>query len=723
MMRRGLAFLSLAALHLALTGCPPPVPYEECDSDAPPSTCLNLFERPDIQALVDEPVGLEFWDLLDGYEASWTFGDGEQATGAGVSHAWSEPGHYPAVLQITGPAGFRWTDGFVVSVVHEPLAEPPSSSSTLALGGDLAYAVMTEHGLLAVVDLRNSEVSHIDAGVRPRSVAWRDGLLAIASEDDTVRLIRDNGPPIEVPTGYGSRPFGVAIASDETVWVTLQGTGELLALREDGDWAIASRTALGPDLRGLAVTDNAVVVTRFRSDDDAGDAWLIDPDTLAVLAAPLARDPGPDSDTGARGVPTYLQRVAVRPDGRVAALAGTQANVERGLWRDGQPLTHETSVRATIRQVALHPDEAPRGDELALKHFDDRGLASAVAFDARGEWMFVAMHGMETVDVVNPYTRELAGSFPNVGHGPQGLAVAPSGVLWVHSALSRELVAFSTDDFSAIPTRILSHDLQPPTGEVWTPEQARGAVVFHRSADVRMTKDGYVSCGSCHFDGEPDGRTWDFTDRSEGLRNTHSLLGGGIGPLHHSGNFDELQDFENDIRGPQEGAGFLTGADWETTQATLGDPKAGLSPELDDLTAFIESLPHHLRSPHRDEAGALTPDATAGQALFEDPALGCVDCHPAPSFTDSQWLEPGVPLLHDVGTLVDSSGQRMDAELLGIDTPSLRGVFATPPYLHDGSAPTIRGVLDRNDADLHGVTSHLSPEQLDQLAAYVLSIE
>jgi len=50
-------------------------------------------------------------------------------------------------------------------------------------------------------------------------------------------------------------------------------------------------------------------------------------------------------------------------------------------------------------------------------------------------------------------------------------------------------------------------------------------------------------------------------------------------------------------------------------------------------------------------------------------------------------------LLHDVGTLRDSSGQRLNGPLLGIDTPTLLGLWDTAPYFHDGSAPTLADVF------------------------------
>ncbi len=60
-----------------------------------------------------------------------------------------------------------------------------------------------------------------------------------------------------------------------------------------------------------------------------------------------------------------------------------------------------------------------------------------------------------------------------------------------------------------------------------------------------------MSCASCHNDGGGDGRVWDLTGMGEGLRNTVSLRGkGGMahGFLHWSANFDEVQDFEGQIR-------------------------------------------------------------------------------------------------------------------------------------------------------------------------------
>src|SRR5262249_28453050 len=155
--------------------------------------------------------------------------------------------------------------------------------------------------------------------------------------------------------------------------------------------------------------------------------------------------------------------------------------------------------------------------------------------------------------------------------------------------------------------------------------------------------EGYVSCASCHFDGGQDGRVWDFTDRGEGFRNTTTLngkAGMGQGLVHWSGNFDEIQDFEHDIRGRTVdgvrtgfgGIGFMTDAAFNegTRNQPLGDPKAGLSPELDDLAAYLTSLNETQESPFRDEDGTLSASAERGREHFQ--ALGCQSCHTGNAF-------------------------------------------------------------------------------------------
>jgi cytochrome c peroxidase len=72
---------------------------------------------------------------------------------------------------------------------------------------------------------------------------------------------------------------------------------------------------------------------------------------------------------------------------------------------------------------------------------------------------------------------------------------------------------------------------------------------------------------------------------------------------------------------------------------------------------------------------------------------------------------------HNVGT----RGARDKSS--SFDTPALIEAWRTSPFLHDGSAATLREVIvEKNKEDKHGKTSHLNEEQVDDLVAYLLSL-
>lgn len=681
---------------------------------------------PPLFAFVGNPVTFD-GSASDGLAFAWSFGDGASGPlnpDPRAAHTYDRPGHYTAQLQVTGEDGGIATDTTAVTVTWPTAANPPNTSSALVAVGDGLVAVMPDHDALVRVDRASHQIAMLDTCGHPRSLSVGTDRVAVACTDDEVRLYDlDLDLVATVPMPRGSRPFGVVITHEDRVVVTLQGADALATVDDAG---LVSIDPIGPDPRGLASTVEGLLVTRHRSEDAAGTMWQRQTDGDATW--PLAPDPGPDSDTDARGVPTYLQRVVVRPDGRVAVTGGLKANVGRGLVRDGLPLTHETTTRAVLRQVALNASEGAVGSEVLEPAFDDRDLVSAMAFHPRGDWLFVAHLGVGMVDVVDSYTMARVGGFHDVGDGPDGLWVSEDGAeLWVLASLSRELVVLDVTDPFGPQVELARIDLSAGRPEPLGAQGLLGKQTFYRSSDPRMTQSGYMHCGSCHLDGDHDGRTWDFTDRGEGVRNTIPLLGhGGLaqGPLHWTANFDELQDFEGDIRGPMAGAGFLSQADWEATQDPLGEAKAGRSPELDAMAAWLSTLDQAPASPWRDPDGSLSTLAEQGEALFLAPLAGCADCHPPPEYTDSGFQGPGLPLLHDVGTLTAASGERLGQPLVGLDTPTLRGLHASAPYLHDGSIASVRELLVANQADdRHGVTSHLSGYQLDALNAFLLSLE
>jgi hypothetical protein len=250
---------------------------------------------------------------------------------------------------------------------------------------------------------------------------------------------------------------------------------------------------------------------------------------------------------------------------------------------------------------------------------------------------------------------------------------------------------------SAAALALDAETVSAASGESLPPNVLLGKRLFYFAGNApdgqnAMSFEGYISCASCHIDGSHDGRSWDFTQRGEGFRNTTDLRGrSGMlhGNVHWSANFDEIEDFILDIVGEFGGRGFLPPG--ETPNPPLGAPNHGRSAELDALADYVTSLGETTlpRSPWREANGAMSAEAVAGAAVFA--GLGCGNCHqPGRDYTDSTL---GTATLHDVGTLRDSSGGRLGATLTGIDTPTLLGVWDTAPYFHDGSAETLEDVF------------------------------
>lgn len=88
-----------------------------------------------------------------------------------------------------------------------------------------------------------------------------------------------------------------------------------------------------------------------------------------------------------------------------------------------------------------------------------------------------------------------------------------------------------------------------------------------------------------------------------------------------------------------------------------------------------------------NQDGTRTADQQAGKALFEGMA-NCTQCHAGPTFIPP----PGSPRTIAAG---------IGTGLAPIDVRSLRGAWATAPYLHDGSATTLMDVLTINPSDAH----------------------
>lgn len=693
----------------------------------------------------------------------WDFGDGETLAGSRsltVRHAYPKPGRYEVFVRVPG---------VLIPYARYQSVLFPATSGRSGKSSSLAYDAARKRIWLANAD--NHTVTAVDAatwqviwekpvGGNPRSLALdADGRIWAVNQDDATLSVldgKDGSPLATLALPYASRPYGLALdPSGRIGYLTLEATGRLLKLDLEKR-AILDSLAICPSPRAVAVSrDGAMVyVGRFISPSDQGEVHVVAADTFRKAAMVPLRpnlDPLLERDgTNGRGVPNALAAIAFAPDGRYAYVTATKENTLRGTFRDGRPLSFEHSVRAVACRLDL---ATGKEDFSARTDIDNSSRPADVVFTRSGSLAFVSDLGTNHVLALDPDGHRVTGIFrspeyagPTYGHllGPAALALDEGdSLLFVQYAFSRELGVFDVSGVNqgGEPSRLAL--IKTVGREILEPQVLFGKQVFNNSGDTRMSREGYTSCGTCHMEGGTDGRVWDFTDRGEGLRRTTSLqgrAGTGMGPVHWSANFDEIQDFEHDIRGPFGGTGFMADADFNqgTRNTSLGDAKAGLSPELDALAAYMTSLAAVHPSPYRNPDGTLTDDGEAGRKIFERAETGCARCHGGPDFTDSKLnpdprsgalaegdhLTPEGFLVHDVGTLLPGSGQRLKDSLMGFDTPTLKGIWEFGPYLHDGSAATLMDVITTsNPADRHGHTSQLTGKEKEQLIAYLLQID
>ena len=668
----------------------------------------------------------------------WFWGDGaRESGGARGCHAWSAAGDRLLSVVASTPGGERADASRSVAVVPRPAERPPTRSSALLLDAERGQLWAAVPDADAVARLGTGSLRLLDEVAvcgGPRSVARDGAVLAVACQEDGVVQLRsaEDGALLQsVALHPGSHPFGVAAdPRGGRFFVTLQASGALVAL-DAREGRLLGRLEGLRDARALAVRDDGLVlVTRWRSDGRS--SWLYavdasDPSAMRLLGATeLPAEEGLDSDTDNSGVLGFLDSVAFSPDGGTVLLAGLKANVVTGMFRTGTPLTSQTTARgayAVLLAVGMAPPVV-----LARRSLDDMDYVGAVAFDPLGRRFYLAVMGAQRLLALDAYDWNVEGAIGEAGVAPRALAVAPDGAsVYVYPELSREVRRYEVRRLSPEPA--VAERAATVRSEPLDPTVLRGKRIFYTSADPRMSRTSYLSCASCHLDEQADGLTWDFTQRGEGLRNTIPLFGrAGMahGPVHWTGNFDEIQDFEGDIRGGQGGRGFLTDAQWMEGDRShpLGLPKAGLSEDLDALAAYVASLDRWPVSPYRRDGDADWEAAVArGRALFESAETGCADCHRPPRYTDSGFDESGQAILHDVGTATAVSGGRLGGPLPGFDTPTLRGLWASAPYLHDGRAATLTEVLTTyNPEDRHGRTSHLTAEQIEDLVTFLRSL-
>lgn len=244
---------------------------------------------------------------------------------------------------------------------------------------------------------------------------------------------------------------------------------------------------------------------------------------------------------------------------------------------------------------------------------------------------------------------------------------------------------------------------------------ARGEALFNSSSVAKVGE----SCAACH------------------------VLGGGVnarlGLITHP-----LEP--GDFTGPREAPALWNIADtapynWVGSARTLEDQAIAaitthFTPEnLQDgaanpqhvaaLVAFMKTI----RAPvTRQDQGRLTAEELRGEEVFVGKG-GCIACHGGPSFTDNQIHVTNVPEVDLPGRETTDPGSATVRMLVdgveqgGFNTPQLRDVRNTAPYMHNGAFQTLEQVVDfYNTNPLTGGPLRLTPEEKAELVAYLKTL-
>jgi YVTN family beta-propeller protein len=412
-----------------------------------------------------------------------------------------------------------------------------------------------------------------------------------------------------------------------------------------------------------------------------------------------------------------LNDLRITPDGKYAVVTHLLARferpttqVERG-WMNSNAATIIDLTRMAVLNTVLLDDP-------------DRGAANpwGLALSADGQSLVVAHAGTHEVSVIDfpavlakltkltpdplpanapPAYGARARAPADVANdlsflaGPHERRPLPSGDLGPRAVVVVGRRAYAANYFSDTLS-VLELDRRPSQAETIPlgpkprlTAARRGELYFH---DARICLQGWQSCASCHpGDARVDGLNWDLLNDGIGNpKNTRNLL------LAH-------QTPPAMSLGVRETAESAVRSGIRHILFTVQPPEVA-----EAIDAYLKSL-KPIPSPHLVN-GHLSPAARRGEKLFRSKETGCAVCHPPTLFTDLK--------SYDVGTR-----NPLDGGADTFDTPTLIELWRTAPYLHDGSAATLRDLLTlANQSDRHGKTSHLTADQIQDLCEYLLSL-
>jgi cytochrome c peroxidase len=211
--------------------------------------------------------------------------------------------------------------------------------------------------------------------------------------------------------------------------------------------------------------------------------------------------------------------------------------------------------------------------------------------------------------------------------------------------------------------------------------------------DTRLSRDGSVSCATCH---NPELAFTDTRKLSVGIggrtgnRRVPRILNRVYGTsFFWDGRAATLEEqVTQPISNPKE-----MDMKVEDAAARVGLDSATLANALASYVRTMLSGDSPYDRYLQGDPAALGEQQLAGLRLFRGKA-GCTACHLGPNLTDERFHNTGIGWPHDEGRFAFTGSQ---ADKGAFKTPSLREAARTPPYMHDGSLATLGDVIDFYD--------------------------
>jgi cytochrome c peroxidase len=238
-------------------------------------------------------------------------------------------------------------------------------------------------------------------------------------------------------------------------------------------------------------------------------------------------------------------------------------------------------------------------------------------------------------------------------------------------------------------------------------------------ADPRLSHDGGLACSSCHdvHSNGADGKKRQIARYGSILPfNTPTIFNAALSfRLNWEGNFRTLEEHTESLL---ENAAILATNANEVLKKLDAGPEVvrqftrayGHRPDRTSLLDAIATYERSLVTPGsrfdrwlEGDTAALSAEEQDGYQMFK--SLGCVSCH--------QGVNVGGNLFERHGIFHPLAPSK--PEILRV--PSLRNVATTPPYFHDGSAPTLHEAVRK--MAFAQLDETLSDRQIEAIVAFL----